>query len=151
MQIDYDPTRISYSQLLDMFWQSHKPQQHSWSRQYMKAVFYHDEDQRLQAEASKKKVAEELRAAVNTQVLPLKSFTLAEDYHQKYYLKNHAQLEEELLRIYPRHQDLVNSTAAARVNGYVGGYGTQEQFSRERAELGLSTEAERALGKLVRR
>ena len=117
----------------------------------MKAVFYHDEEQRLQAEASKKKLAEQLGAAVNTSVLPLKSFTRAEDYHQKYYLKNHAQLEGELLRIYPRHRDLVDSTAAARVNGYVGGYGTKAQLSEELGELGLSEEAEKTLVKLVRR
>jgi hypothetical protein len=151
VQIDYDPNRISYSQLLDIFWQSHKPQQHSWSRQYMKAVFYHDEEQRLQAETSKANLAQQLGSKVGTAVVPLKSFTLAEDYHQKFYLKNNAQLEKELLAMYPQHGDLVDSTAAARLNGYVGGYGTKEQLSREIEGFGLSPDAEKRLTELIRK
>jgi hypothetical protein len=117
----------------------------------MKAVFYQDEDQRREAEASKRKLAQQLGAKVSTAVVPLKSFTMAEDYHQKFYLKNNAGLEEELLRIYPHHRELVDSTAAARLNGYLGGYGTKDQLSDELAELGLSAEAGKTLTELVRK
>ena len=56
-----------------------------------------------------------------------------------------------MMRIYPRHQDLVDSTAAARLNGYLGGYGSKEQLAREIESLGLSAEAEKALAEMVRR
>ncbi len=151
IQVDYDPTLISYSQLLDIFWQSHLPEKSSWSRQYMRAVFYHDEDQRQQAVASRDSLEHENGYTVKTKVVPLRSFTLAEDYHQKYLLKMHAELEDELVRIYPSHQDLVDSTAAARLNGYAGGHGNKAQLSREIDSLGLSQSGRKKLLKLVQR
>lgn len=151
IQVDYDPGRISYSQLLDIFWQSHQPERRSWSRQYMHAVFYHDEDQRLQAEASRVALAEKIGDKVETKVMPLRSFTMAEDYHQKYLLKGHGELKGELVRIYPSHRDLVDSTAAARLNGYAGGHGNKAQLSREIARLGLSTRGRETLIELVQK
>lgn len=151
IQVDYDPDRISYSQLLDFFWQSHRPQKRSWSQQYMRAVFYHDKDQRLQAEASKVALAEKIGDKVETKVMPLRSFTMAEDYHQKYLLKGHGELKGELVRIYPSHRDLVDSTAAARLNGYAGGHGNKAQLSREITRLGLSTSAREILIELVQK
>ena len=151
VQVDYDPDRISYRQLLDIFWQSHRPERRSWSRQYMHAVFYHDEDQRSQAEASRAALAVQIGDNVETRVMPLRSFTMAEDYHQKYLLKGHGKLNGELAGIYPSHRDLVDSTAAARLNGYVGGHGNQAQLSREIAGLGLSTRGRKILVELVQK
>ena len=76
---------------------------------------------------------------------------MAEDYHQKFTLKGHKGLKKEMMRIYPRPQDLVDSTAAARLNGYVGGYGSREQLAKEIESLGLSAEAEKVLAEMVRR
>ena len=87
---------------------------------------------------------------MTTRILPVRSFTMAEDYHQKYILKQNAGLMRELNRIYPGHRDLVNSTAAARMNGYVSGYGTTGQLARELPELGLSADGEKLLTKMVR-
>ena len=55
------------------------------------------------------------------------------------------------MRIYPRHRDLVDSTAAARLNGYVGGHGDKNQLSDELENLGLSTEGEKTLAEFVRK
>ena len=151
VQVDYDPSRISYSNLLDIFWKSHQPKKRSWSQQYMIAVFYHDENQRLQAEASKTTLAQKIGHKVKTKVVPLRSFTMAEDYHQKYLLKGYDGLKNELVRIYPRHRDLVNSTAAARLNGYAGGHGNKDQLLREIQMLGLSTEGKKTLAEFVRK
>ncbi|NNK93561.1 MAG: peptide-methionine (S)-S-oxide reductase [Desulfobacterales bacterium] len=151
IQIDYDPSRVSYNQLLDIFWQSHQPKRRSWSQQYMNAVFYHNENQLLQAEASKTALSQKIGHKVETKVVPLNSFTMAEDYHQKYLLKGRNALEKELVRIYPHHRDLVDSTAAARLNGYVGGHGNKDQLSREIERLGLSIEGKKTLTELVRK
>lgn len=151
VQVDYDPNRISYSQLLNIFWLSHQPQERSWSRQYMNAIFYHNESQRQQAEASKKDQTQKIGSKVKTQVVPLRSFTLAEDYHQKYHVKGHNVLNKELVRMYPRHRDLVDSTTAARLNGYAGGYGNNDQLSREIDMLGLSIGGKKTLRGLIRK
>ena len=151
VQVDYDPNLTSYGQLLDVFWNSHEPTRRSRPGQYMKAVFYQNEQQRELALASKVAVEKKIGSTVKTEIVPLQTFTMAEDYHQKFTLKGHKGLKKEMMRIYPRHQDLVDSTAAARLNGYLGGYGSKEQLAREMESLGLSTEAEKALAEMVRR
>ena len=145
VQVDYDPAKISYSQLLDFFWQSHDPAGSSWSRQYLNAVFYRDEHQREMAMASKNALEQKTGAAIQAEILPLRSFTLAEDYHQKYTLKRYADLTHEMSRLYPDHRDFVNSTAVARMNGYLGDNGTLEQLSREIDLLGLSPAGKKIL------
>lgn len=149
VQVDFDPSRITYSQLLEIFWKSHDPKKRSWSHQYMNAVFYHNESQHQKALASKTRLSKENGGKLYTRIVPLNVFTRAEDYHQKYLLKRHDDLKNKLARIYPRHKDFVDSTAAARLNGYVGGYGNREQLSREIEKLGMSTEGKTLLEKIV--
>jgi peptide-methionine (S)-S-oxide reductase len=150
VQVDYDPKRITYAQLLDIFWKSHRPISRSWSRQYMNAVFYHNEQQRRLAMASKTAMAKKIGRTVKTEVVPIQSFTMAEDYHQKYILKRNHDLKNEMSRIYPRHRDFVDSTAVARLNGYAGKHGTKDQLSREIESLGLSAEGKKVLTEVVR-
>ncbi|MGB5616246.1 MAG: peptide-methionine (S)-S-oxide reductase, partial [Desulfobacterales bacterium] len=52
IQIDYDPSQVSYNDLLDIFWQNHDPSSRAWSKQYMAAVFYHTDEQKKLAEES---------------------------------------------------------------------------------------------------
>ena len=139
IQLDYDPAKISYGQLLEIFWASHRPTEHPWSRQYMKAIFYHNEEQKRAAEESRDRVAATIRGQVMTQILPATEFYLAEDYHQKYTLRRRApDLIREYLIIYPDLKDLVNSTAVTRVNGYLSGFGAPDVFRAELDRLGLS-------------
>ena len=151
VQVDYDPERISFLQLLDIFWKNHNPASGSWSRQYMNAVFYHNEKQRRLAMSSKDEVVMETDHPVKTEVVPLRSFTMAEDYHQKYILKGRDILKQEISRIYPNHLDLVNSTAASRLNGYAGGNGNRDQLAREIESLGLSIKGKQVLLEMVRK
>lgn len=136
-QVDFDPAKISYERLLEIFWSSHNPCAGSYSRQYMSAIFVHDDGQRKAAEASREKVAAKA-GAVKTPILKLEKFYLAEDYHQKYELRNNGTLMREFAAIYPNDADFVNSTAAARVNAYLGGSGTKERLEKEIDRLGLS-------------
>jgi peptide-methionine (S)-S-oxide reductase len=142
-QIDYDPEKITYEQLLDIFWNSHSPCQKSWSVQYRSAVFYADDEQKKAALGSKAKRAR--LGEVLTAIEPLKEFTPAEDYHQKYMLRNDPELMKEFAAMYPDAKDFRESTAAARVNSYLSGSGTMKDFDGESASLGLS---EKALQKL---
>lgn len=150
VQVDFDPEKISYAELLAVFWESHRPDSRSWKRQYLNAVFYHDARQEQEALASRAALEDRLGRGVRTEVLPLRSFTRAEDYHQKYVLKRESDLMRELTRMYPNHMDLVDSTAVARLNGYVGGHGSPEQLAREIETLGLSPESRKKVENMVR-
>ena len=151
VQVDYDPQRITYPQLLEIFWQNHDPTSQSWSRQYKHAVFTHDDRQERLAMASKRALEKKIGRTVKSEVAPLNTFTLAEDYHQKYILKQHYDLNAEMSRIYPRHRDYVNSTAAARLNGYASGHGNKDQLAREIDNLGLTDAGKKALTDMLNR
>jgi peptide-methionine (S)-S-oxide reductase len=148
IQIEYDPTQISYEELLDVFWSSHSPTSRPWSRQYASIVFYHDERQReLAVETMKQQAAE--RGTIFTQIEPAETFYPAEDYHQKYYLRNARDLMREFSAMYPDGEIFAASTAAARVNGYLGGNGTCEQLQEDLGRLGLSAAGQDKLEQMV--
>ena len=94
-------------------------------------------------------MAARLQGPVHTKILPAGEFTLAEDYHQKYYLRQKPDLLAEFAAIYPTPAALTASTAAARVNGYVAGYGTLPELQADLDGLGLSPGAGRKLVDLV--
>lgn len=145
VQIDYDPSRISYGELLDIVWKSHDPGTKSWSRQYRAAIFYHDGEQKRLALESRDREAEKRTETIYTEVLPFTGFTPAEDYHQKYRLQQYPELASEFEAVYPAMRDFVNSTAAARVNGFLGGYGSPDLLKKEIGSYGLSAEAKKRL------
>ena len=125
--MDYDPTRITYSELLDVFWRSHNPARRPWSRQYKAAVFYHDEEQKRLAMERRESIAASTDGKVHTEIIPYSEFYMAEPYHQKYRLQLNRSLMREFKEIYSANEDFVNSTAATRVNGYLSGHGTNGQ------------------------
>jgi methionine-S-sulfoxide reductase len=149
IQIDYDPSQISYNDLLNIFWRNHNPSSRAWSRQYMAAVFYHNDEQKKLAEESRGREASKRDKIIQTQILPFTVFYRAEDYHQKYRLRRERHLLQEFERIYPADGDLVDSTAAARVNGYLGGHGTAGDLKIDLNRLGLSAEGGRYLLRIV--
>lgn len=149
VEIDFDPTRVTYAQLLEIFWDLHNPCAKSGSRQYMSAIFCRDDSQKKTALESKE-LEEAKRGKIATEILPATKFTMAEDYHQKYYLRNMRELMKEFDAIYPDAGKFAASTAAARVNGYVGGNGSRAALKAELESLGLSEEAVRRLWACVR-
>ena len=151
IQIDYDPNRLSYKDLLLFFWQSHDPTYRSWSRQYMSAIFYHNDEQRKQALETKAIEEERRNRKIQTEIAALGRFYLAEDYHQKYELRRLGDVMKEFKDMYPRDLDFVNSTAAARANGFVGGHGTPEQIKATIEHLGLSSAAQERLLAITKR
>jgi peptide-methionine (S)-S-oxide reductase len=143
VEVEYDPSQISYGDLLEVFWHAHSPTSRSWSRQYASLIFYYNDAQKELAEASRTRLQAELGRTVYTEILPA-NFYPAEDYHQKYYLKG-TSLAREYRAIYPEENDFTNSTATARVNGYAAGYGTPETLQAELDDLGLSPEGKEKL------
>ena len=150
VQLDYDPARISYEDLLMVFWASHSPTRPPWSRQYKSVVFYHNDEQKRLVLETKAREEARIGAGLYTEIVPAGEFYLAEDYHQKYYLRGYPHFEGEIAAIYRDDQALVDSTAAARVNGYLAGYGTPEGLQAELDDLGLSPAGRQELLSVVR-
>jgi peptide methionine sulfoxide reductase msrA/msrB len=95
VEIVYDPTKVSYEKLLDIFWHQINPtdpdgQFVDRGREYSTAIFYHDEKQKKSAEISTKNLADSqvFDAPIVTPILPASTFYQAEEYHQDYYKKN---------------------------------------------------------------
>ena len=149
IQIDFDPNRISYEELLDIFWQGHNPRSQSWLGQYRHILFYHNEEQRRLSYDSVKRLEATLGADVRTEIKPFAEFHAAEDYHQKYRLQQDALLANEFKRIYPTFSDFTDSTAAARINGYLAGYGSPSLLAAELDSYGLSESAQQRLRTLI--
>jgi len=149
IQVDYDPEGISYEKLLEVFWDSHDPAAPAWSRQYMSIIFFHNEEQKRLAEKSMKLEERRIKRRIITEIRPIGPFYLAEAYHQKYLLDSEHEIAKELRAIYPNQQDYVTSTAVARINGYLGGYGTLTTLEEILPELGLSSQAKKRLTDIV--
>ncbi|MDE2998351.1 MAG: peptide-methionine (R)-S-oxide reductase MsrB [Gemmatimonadota bacterium] len=95
--VTYDPSVVTYPQLLDVYWMQFDPTDAGGSfydrgHQYSSAIFYHDEKQKQLAEASKKTLEESGRfnAPIVTPIRPAETFYPAEEYHQDYYMKKPA-------------------------------------------------------------
>lgn len=91
VQVEYDPERVGYDKLLDVFWENHDPttlnrQGPDVGTQYRSVVFYQDDEQRQAAEESKRKLdaSGRFRRPIVTQIVPAAPFYRAEEYHQRY-------------------------------------------------------------------
>lgn len=150
VQIDYNPEKVSYLDLLQVFWKSHTTGIKPLTSQYRSIIFYHDQEQKSLAEETKQQVIAEGRQ-VYTEIRPYSKFYRAEDYHQKYRLRQESTLFKEYKNMYPNGRDIVDSTSAARVNGYISGHGDENQLLEELPKLGLSKEGQERVLELYRR
>lgn len=97
VEITFDPEKVSYEKLLDIFWHSIDPttkdkQFCDVGNQYRTAIFYHNEEQKKIAEHSKAKLQNEM--AVVTEIVPATTFYPAEEYHREFYKKNPQRYEQ---------------------------------------------------------
>ena len=93
IQIEYDPKKISYEDLLDIFWLAHDPttlnrQGADRGTQYRSIIICHDDRQKAAAEASKKAASAQFKDPIVTEIVPLTKFYKAEGYHQNYFNRN---------------------------------------------------------------
>ena len=94
IQVEYDPSVVSYDEILEVFWSSHDPttlnrQGPDVGEQYRSAIFFHSAEQEAAARASKERLQNSgmYEKNVVTQIVPASQFYKAEEYHQKYYAK----------------------------------------------------------------
>ena len=95
VEVDYDPARVSYEKLVDVFWENHDPttlnrQGPDVGEQYRSAIFFHTPEQQAAATASKERLEKsgQYKRPIVTQIQPASKFWRAEEYHQRYLEKH---------------------------------------------------------------
>ncbi len=93
VEVEYDPFRVSYEELLEVFWENHDPttpnrQGLDIGTQYRSAIFFHTPEQETAARASKEKAQSRFKNPIVTEITPASKFYRAEEYHQRYFEKH---------------------------------------------------------------
>ena len=114
IQITYNPKKISYEKLLDIFWQQIDPEDSGGQfsdrgSQYKTAIFYHDEKQKTLAVASKKSLEKSGKfKKITTKIIKAEKFYVAEEYHWNYHKKN--PISYNIYRKLSGREDFINKT-----------------------------------------
>lgn len=137
IQIDFDPTRLSYDELLALARSEGNFGGQSYSRQYRSVVFYHSAAQKAAAQ----------KAGIR-EVEPVGTFTRAEDYHQKYYLQQ-SRVVKDFYAMFPTDHAFTDSTAVTRANAIVGGHVARERVQALLPQMGVGQDTAAALLKLA--
>jgi len=125
IEIDYDPSVLPIDDLLAAFWEAHSPTSRAYSIQYRAALFFSTPEEEALYTKSKREVEKKLGVTVHTAVTPYTNFSLAEDYHQKYYLRGKQALFSKLGY---SDEEIINNPLACHLNALVSG-----NCSRDRA------------------
>ncbi|MBT2582695.1 peptide-methionine (S)-S-oxide reductase MsrA [Planococcus sp. ISL-109] len=132
LQVEFDPHQIRYEDLLREFWWNHYPNRDAYKgRQYISLLFWHSEEQRQLIVQVKEEREQHLNEPIETEIRPYAGFTEAEERHQKYYLKRYPKAMDQLAELYPEEALLTDSAFAARLNGFVKGFGNRKQLMDE--------------------
>lgn len=149
LQIDYDPSVVSYDELLDVFFAAHNPYSPPYSVQYKSAIYYANDAQRVAVEAKVVALEAESGKTIETHILPLETFYVAEDYHHKHNLRKVPLLIGEFEAEHPTLSAFLDDPAVTWANGYVSGCGDLENLLSELPYFGLSPEGEALLKEIV--
>lgn len=150
VQIDFDPAIISYEEVLRHFWGNHYPNRDEYKgRQYISLLRFHSVQQKAAIARVKEEMESKLGEKIETEIAPYDQFTLAEERHQKYYLKRYPRILEQMAPYYSNADELCNSTFAARLNGFAKGFGSREKLMAEIAGWSISEESRNELSDIL--
>ncbi|MCZ7647247.1 MAG: peptide-methionine (S)-S-oxide reductase MsrA [Planctomycetota bacterium] len=141
VQVEFDPAVVSYEYLLKVFWTTHNPCARVANRQYRASIYFQDEEQQRLAEASRETLAKELKdRKITTEIRQAGTFWRAEEYHQKYYLRQIHPAFDVFEAVFRTDRPFADATISARANGLAGHFGTVEDVAKESETLDLSPE-----------
>lgn len=152
VEIDFDPEIVALERILETFWDGHNPDNINGykGRQYQSLIFYRDPMQEETIQSVKSRFEHE-KGTLATEIHPFSKFHLAEDRHQKYYLKRFPDAMAKLGELYPDPRELADSTLAARLNGLAKGYTNLEPIRREIASWPVKPKMKAEMLELVGR
>lgn len=130
VDIEFDASRISFEKLVEIFFKSHDPTV-KYKRQYISAIFYHNQEQRKSIDDWIKQNAGQFTPIV-TELIEFTVFHNAEDYHQKYFLRKYKQILNELNL---NNAQIITSPISTRLNGFCAGFGSLQQLEEEKFNL----------------
>ena len=131
VQVRFLPQQTSYRRILEEFLKLHDPFREPSGRRFMSTVFYHNSSQ-LRAAREKKRALSQGDREACTGIYPVDRFFPAEDYQQKSYIKKSRVIYRELRESYADHRDFMRSSVAARINGYMAGFGKTHILKKEK-------------------
>ena len=136
VQVDYDPQKISYEQLLALFWGRHNPDNllDYKGNQYRSLILFHHEGQQEAIRQQIRLLADQGRSVEATTVAPCDAWYRAEERHQKYYLQRYSDALTKAQALYDDVAELLDSSLAARLNGIAKGFTSGERVRAEIAE-----------------
>lgn len=138
VQVEFDPKRITFARLLDVFWQDHDACGAARATQYKAILFVGSDEQRRVAEASAGRIALQRGRAITTELVPLTTFWPAEDYHQKYALRSEHPLVDNVRALFASEAAFRDSELAAKLNAYCAGDLSRQGLDAALAEIGYA-------------
>jgi len=151
VRVAFAPSRVTYANLLDVFWAAHDPTRPAFKRQYLRALMPCTDAQQAAAQRSLEKQEAACGTSLATEVLPTAAFHRAEAYHQKHTLQRHPAVMKAFYRIYPEMEAFTDAPSAALANGYAGGYRDPAHLDADRDRLGVPDPAVEALQAIAER
>ena len=142
--VDFNPEAISYSELLEIFFESHNAYTEPYSRQYASLILYQNQNQKETALEIKEELETESGRKVQTVIKKLNQFYIAEDYHQKFRLQQQKDFKNHYLDQMSM-KEFINSPAVTKVNGYITGSGERDNIIKNIGKLGLTEKLQQKL------
>jgi peptide-methionine (S)-S-oxide reductase len=145
LQVEFDPSRISFDELLQLFWDGHDPTRGRHGSQYRSILICENQEQYAAVQKSAAIVEKRAGRPIQTEVVVDKPFYSAEDYHQKWKLRQRRELFAELGKNFSTEGELLGSFAATKLNAIVGGHMSKAEIDTIADQLQLSAHGLRLL------
>ncbi|MFL2099515.1 peptide-methionine (S)-S-oxide reductase MsrA [Desemzia sp. FAM 24101] len=140
VHLTFDPEIISYDQLVHLFWENHDAAKDRFykERQYISILFYQNETQYKTAKEIRSEYEQAQGKEIQTEFQTFNHFYTAENHHQKYFLRRFKGATEVIKNLFPDESSFIQSTIAARLNGFVRERGKLPDIKEEITHWGLS-------------
>lgn len=141
IEVDYDPTVISYEGLIEAYFNLYDASVRPYSHRVKSVIYFRTENEKQIANRVKTAVSQQLNKPLFTEVDPMPVFYIAEAYHQLSYLKKETSLYSEISQMFPDENVQLLSVLASKLNGFIAGYGTLEALENVLEQSSLSSES----------
>lgn len=137
-EVDYDPEILSYATMVELYFTTYDATARPFSQRVASVIYYRNKDEQVIAEQIKSSLEAASEEGIFTILRPIDTFYLAEEKHQLSYLKQEVSLYAELQVMFDEEDQLLLSILASKLNGFIAGYGHEEDFEHVLSKSSLS-------------